>query len=180
MKNRNIRKAINYAIDRLLYINEFEGRYSTSANNLLPHGVPFKNESLLGYPYNTALANELLDDAGFPRGTNGYRFNLTLVSGPSIAEKLAMISSFLDDIGIQVSIITEDAVTRYLEGDYDILLLTYTSPRDPSLLWNFLHPSSSVNTGGYSNSEINFLLEEGVKTPVKQEREYWYFKLQNM
>jgi peptide/nickel transport system substrate-binding protein len=66
-KNKKIRQAVNYAIDRnklLLYLRNSIGTAATSG--FIPAGMPsFNSEKVKGYDYNPERSKELLKQAGF-------------------------------------------------------------------------------------------------------------------
>ena len=78
--------AINYALNRSDYIksvNETTESMIFSLSpmyNLIPPGILFANNSILGFSYDSKVANDLLDKAGYYRGNDGYRFSINLVS----------------------------------------------------------------------------------------------------
>jgi peptide/nickel transport system substrate-binding protein len=70
LKDKLIRKAINYAINRNELVNNLRGGIGIPANKgIVPIGMPgFKNIGFSGYEYNPKKSLELLAEAGYPNG----------------------------------------------------------------------------------------------------------------
>jgi len=182
--NRIVRMAINYAINRSEYIesvNETTLMINSLSPmfNLIPPGMLFANNSMPGFPYNLEIANELLDKAGYYRGTDGYRFSIDLVSH---SQNSHLIKPYLEAIGIQTNVIINDSIdySWFRNREYDICLigLAFFTLDPHNIGGSLLHSLSHVNTGGFENSTIDNLIMLGAQRPVKQEREYYYNQLQ--
>ncbi|MHA1945713.1 MAG: ABC transporter substrate-binding protein [Candidatus Hodarchaeales archaeon] len=178
LSDPRVRLAINYAIDRLDYITRLNRtEFSQPMINLIPPGVLFYDESIKGYPYNVILANEILDKAGYPRGNDNYRFFLKL-SGPENRYP-EIIGEYLKAIGIYPWIdYPTDWGEIWREGNYDILLFGSTVFYDPDLCRLYINSSSPFNTGKFEDARLDKLIIRGTNTPVPQERENVYYKLQ--
>jgi peptide/nickel transport system substrate-binding protein len=179
LRDPRVRLAINYAINRQDYIDRMNRTgLSFPMTNLIPPGVEFSNQSIIGYPYNTALANKILDEAGYPRGEDGYRFFLSIIGSEDRHPEI--ISEYLDAIGIYAwAENTSDWGAVWREKRYPGLLLFGSSAYvDPDLTRIYLHSSSSLNTGGFKDKNIDDLVTHGAQTPIRQEREYFYHRVQ--
>jgi len=77
--NVAIRRALAHAMDRQTVANVVgQGLWVPAASILNPFNASsFIDQSLAGFTFDLALANQILDDAGFTeRGADGYRLNL--------------------------------------------------------------------------------------------------------
>ena len=177
--NRNVRKALNYAINRAALNEDYYTGTAASMKNFLPSGVLFANDSIPGYPYNVTKANELLDQAGYLKGTDGYRFDLELL-GSSITEVLrSQIALDLDEVGIRANVVTpHDWWNRFDSGNYELILLGSGILQDPDYLWDMVSSDNAFKYIKYSNETITALLNQGRQTPIEQEREYFYNEAQ--
>ncbi|MHA2100797.1 MAG: ABC transporter substrate-binding protein [Candidatus Kariarchaeaceae archaeon] len=182
LQNQNVRKAINYAINRTDVINTLYEGLGTPMRTLIPPGFAFRKESIPGFPFNVTYANSLLDEAGFYTGSYGYRFSLEL-SGPaeSTTVKPGMLEALEENlkvIGIDTTIIKTN-YGEYLDGEYDIFIVPFTTTEnDPHIVHGYLHSEGVWNTAQYSNPQIDDYLDHGESTPIKQEREFYYNILQ--
>jgi peptide/nickel transport system substrate-binding protein len=183
--NPLVRKAINYAINREQYIDDMKLdtviKGVRPMNSIIAFDAPVYQESIEGYPYNVNMANNLLDEAGYPRGGDGYRFNLTLNSYSHLIYKLDLISSYLDEIGIRcfLPVNGNESFAKLEQGDFDIFIV-HAWHGGSAFLFSTLHSSSSSNFGNYNNTLMDFYLEVGIQSPVRQVREYFYHKIQRL
>lgn len=184
LSDQRVRQAINYAIDKEIYISELPDINSIPLSSNIPYHFPFRDTSVQGFPYNVTKANELLDEAEYPRGADGYRFDLEIVgSAYSRGKSLNLIASFLNTTGIRCNITytngTDDWYDKFFSTTYDMFILGYGRVfQDPSAARLFLHTEGELNTGKYSNPEMDRFIMLGQQTPVQQEREYYYKQVQ--
>ncbi|MEO8795593.1 MAG: ABC transporter substrate-binding protein [Daejeonella sp.] len=70
LKNKKIRQAINYSIDRKKMVKYLRNSIGTPGHaGFIPKGMPgFDMEAVKGYEYNPELARKLLAESGFPNG----------------------------------------------------------------------------------------------------------------
>lgn len=108
--DRRVRQAVNYAVDSAL-LNEVylrdTGEIMASA---LPSTVPGHDPSIEPYPYDPAMAKELLKEAGF---ANGFKTTIEVNPGWLIAgtEVTQAIANFLGEVGIEAELRFTDAGT---------------------------------------------------------------------
>ncbi len=104
LKNKKIRQAINYGIDRkkmMLYVRNSIGIAAESG--FVPAGLPsFDAAKVVGYPYNQAKALQLLKEAGFPNGEGLPQIKLLTI--PQYADLGSYIANELQQIGIRVQV----------------------------------------------------------------------------
>ncbi|MHA1946654.1 MAG: ABC transporter substrate-binding protein [Candidatus Hodarchaeales archaeon] len=174
LTNKNVRKAINYALNNVGLTQIFFEDNRKPMRSLLPEGVLGHDPSIRGYPFNLEKANALLDQEGFVRGEDGIRFSLRLIIPPHAWFHGSYIQDSLNQVGIDCEIVEDPFYTKLLEtGDFDIGLMNYF-PSDPYVTYQLLHSKSRKNYGGYSNSLMDVLTTLGQSTPVSQEREFYY------
>ena len=111
------------------------------------------------YPYDTAMAEEYLDRAGYPKGGNGVRFEMPLFisSGHSggLGEEIGdAIGGMMSDIGIQTSVLKYPyAVYRPGLVNRSATIPRMTSGDDGQTIYPFDWPKgieeSSLSRGGY-------------------------------
>ena len=81
LRNREVRKAINYAFDRVKMIRYLRNNIGfPGVFGIVPPGVPGADTSAPHYEYNPAKAKDLLDKAGYPGGKGLPELVLTTTS----------------------------------------------------------------------------------------------------
>jgi len=128
LANLKVRQAIAYATNVQYFIKKINDGFPTYAPSPIDPSSPYFDPNVVKYPYDPAKANELLNEAGFPRKSNGSRFSLTITSVPgfpSYSTELAEdMKSTLGQVGINLTIVNypdgtswEQAVSNY---NYDL------------------------------------------------------------
>ncbi|HXS36476.1 MAG TPA: ABC transporter substrate-binding protein [Flavipsychrobacter sp.] len=104
IKNKLVRQAINYAIDRkkiVTYLKNGEG--IPAEGGFIPEGMPgYDSSHSYGYNYNPAKALQLLKSAGYPNG-NGIPA-LHIYTPDNFSDVVNFVASELQDIGIKVQV----------------------------------------------------------------------------
>lgn len=102
--NVNLRKAINYGVDKR-YIDEvlFPDK-NIPANGIIPPGVPGHDPDLPGYPYDAARARSLLAQAGYPGGAGLPSITLWLNTSEDNRLLGQAIQNDLKRIGIDLTL----------------------------------------------------------------------------
>ncbi|MDB5223015.1 MAG: transporter substrate-binding protein [Chitinophagaceae bacterium] len=104
LKNKKIRQAINYGIDRkrmMLYVRNSIGIAAESG--FVPAGLPsFDSVKVTGYHYNQAKALQILKEAGYPNGEGLPQIKLLTI--PQYADLGSYIANELQQIGIKVQV----------------------------------------------------------------------------
>lgn len=101
LKNKKVRQAINYAIDRekmLVYLRNGIG--IPAYQGIIPKGVKGFSEGVKGYSYKPELAKQLLEEAGYPGG-KGLQ-PIILSSNPMYQDLTEYIAKALEEIGVKV------------------------------------------------------------------------------
>lgn len=178
LKDVRVRKAIAMAINRtaiaeVVYFGKVEP---------LETMVSRAPATAMFYPdakqpsYNPAEANRLLDEAGYKRGPDGFRFKLRLTidstSYPWYVKEAELIRDFLREVGIDVQIITLDTAawhqTVFRNWDFDMSIFPFVHGPGPSYFIQYYTSRGIVraswsNAMGYSNPKAEQLLFEAEK-----------------
>lgn len=181
---KEVRQAMNYAIDKKSIIDAFfEGR-AVSAKNPMPPSISGYNDDIEEYPYDPEKAKELLAEAGL---ADGFDMDLWAMpvprpympDGGKVAE---VIQKNLADIGVNAKIVQFEWAT-YLEkashGEADAFMLGWTG--DNGDADNFIYVLldkdniGSNNYTYYSNDELHDLLIEA-QTEVDEEKRNAIYK----
>lgn len=190
LKDKRVRQAIAYAIDRQGLIDGLLfGRGEVINAPIATQFWAYDGEKPNQYPHDKEKANQLLDEAGykdvdgdgFREDPNGEKWVLTLnyPIGNKIRERSApIIEKFLEDVGIEIDLRQPMEFAAYAEAlekdnqDWDLYLLGWslssTDP-DPSGLWS---TKAGYNYGRWNNQEADELLNKAVSPPDAFEQDY--------
>src|SRR5690606_37547898 len=87
LADQRVRQAIAHAIDRDFVVDTIFLGYARPSTGIVPQNAPeFYEPEVARYPFDTAKANALLDEAGYTRDANGVRFALRILPAPYFAE----------------------------------------------------------------------------------------------
>ena len=169
LKERTVRQALNYAIDKERIVREVYKDQFLPATTILPPGMPAYIPENAAYDYDPDKAKSLLNKAGY--GPSGEKLSLTVLSASksSAAQKeLALIAKDLAAVGIELEI--------HYETDWPTFEATLRSGKiqlyryawfadipDPDNFLNILLGSKSrYNFMQYSNPKVDRLLSQAL------------------
>lgn len=192
LKNRDVRQAIAYAIDRDTIIRHLLKGLATPATGLLSPLHWAYDASVRQWPYDPEKAKRLLDQAGYrdPDGDGPLpRFKLSYKT-TTLDIRRRMAEAFKDQlqqVGIELEIRTYEWGTFYADikkGNFHLYSLAWVGARDPDIYFNLFHSSSippnGDNRGRYENPEIDHLLEQGRKAQDTKARRLIYARAQKI
>jgi len=177
--NPDVRRAISYALDRKDIVQKATLGLCTPTYRILPDNIP-ASPNLAKYDYNLDLANQLLDKAGYPKGADGKRFKIELLTRTGEAEEAAvadLVKDQLSKVGIEVVLKRVDFGTMLdLETKYQYDFVLVKRWVEPMWSYQLFHSSwiqpgvAFSNTMLYRNPEVDRLLDSWMreKTPAKQ------------
>jgi peptide/nickel transport system substrate-binding protein len=117
-----VRKAMNFAIDRDTIANEFYGNGQLAAWRYLV-GLPAYENNNYPYTYDPAMANQLLDEAGWmmdgnTRSKDGVELSFTYQTtiNPVRQDTQAVVQANLAEVGIDVELVSHDATIFFDSG----------------------------------------------------------------
>jgi peptide/nickel transport system substrate-binding protein len=184
-----VRHAIAHAFDRKFIADTVFYGYATPLDGpVSPSLSKFFYPDLPKYAFDPAKAEALLDEAGYPRGANGVRFELfidPLQPAGTYKQAADYIAQSLDKVGIKTSVRTQDFATFvkrvYTARDFDLALEGMSNLFDPTvgiqrLYWskNFKIGVPFSNGAKYFSAETDRLLEAAAVEPDEKKR-YDYF-----
>ena len=163
----NVRKAFSIAFDRQKYIDVVLDGHALPANGLYPPGLPGFNLALKGLPYDPAQARQLLAESkyGGPDGLPSIVFSNigtgTYVSG----DVAALAQMWQQNLGVTITV--ENLEPNYYydqiySGHHGQLFsggwcADYPDPENFADV--LFHTGSQQNNGGYSNPQLDALLD---------------------
>ena len=164
-----VRQALNYAIDRETLATVLLSGVVAPTSKILPPGFPAYNPQLEGYPYDPEKARQLLAESKYGSDTSTYpRIVITFpgsFGSPLSPLYEAILATWEEQLGIQMDIQQTEWAT-YLQDLRERRFQIFGG-----LGWvadyldaeNFLdilfHSESDNNNTGFSNSELDDILE---------------------
>ncbi len=182
-----VRKAVALAIDREEIVEKALSGIGEPAEGFYTPAIEWAyNDQDVLPPLNVEEANRLLDEAGLKRDANGVRLQADLLyfSGSEWADMATIIKANLKEIGIDVNLIQLEIGTwmeRVQDNhDFDITILNGFQGPDPDNLRMRIGTGGSLELGGYSNKDIDRLLDEGASLSDIEERREKYLEIQRI
>jgi peptide/nickel transport system substrate-binding protein len=175
LKNIKVRQAIAHAIDPAAVLNvAWYGLGDPTLNIVSPTLKRFYNPNVKTYPFDPRKAEQLLDEAGFPRQGNRTRFNLFhdyQPFGDGFKRTGEYLKNALARVGIDVTVRGQDFPSYlrrvYSDRDYDFTNHPFTNMFDPTVGLqrfftgnNFRKGVAFTNASHYSNPEIDDLFAQ--------------------
>ena len=167
LKNRDVRQAISYAIEREQMMQSLFFDTATIATGLLPpHNWAYEG-NVLTISHNRQKATNLLDQAGFkdPDGDGPQmRFSLTLKTSTSEFRRIVatVVQSNLAAVGIGLKIRSYEFGTYFSDinrGNFQMCMLMWVGESDPDIFSTAFSTSGARNRGKYSNSDVDRWIE---------------------
>ena len=183
VKDLAVRKAICMCIDRE------EASVKASANIMPPEYAMYpaliawaSNTEDLPPAFDIAAAEQTLIDAGYTKDADGYYLHLTIdcFSSNSVypdTAKLIAANCKKAGIDLQVNVLEYNAWSQKVgtERNFQLEMQGGFMGPDPSALRDRVGSGQGSNYSGYSNAEVDELLQKAVETGVTEERAE-YFK----
>ncbi|CCQ96576.1 Extracellular solute-binding protein family 5 [[Clostridium] ultunense Esp] len=189
-KDKRVRKALAYGLNR----EEAVFAYSQGFANVID--VPESKVSwaypdekdIIHYNYDPEKAKQLLDEAGWKVGDDGFRYKdgqkftitFTATTPNPVNEALVPImKENYKELGIDLVVEQLDfnAVTNKVDkGDIEMYFLAWGLTVDPDN-YSVFHSKGTQNTLGYSNPEVDRLIIEGQKALKQEDRKKIYQEL---
>ncbi|HYG60863.1 MAG TPA: peptide-binding protein [Symbiobacteriaceae bacterium] len=202
LKEKAVRQAIAYAVDRQKVVNDILEGQGVVLNAPVPPASWAYTGAPIRFTYDPAQSTKLLEEAGYKKGSDGIyardgqrlSFTITTNTGSPVRESECLfIQKALKDIGIELNIdLVELSVFQgkvLPTGNFDMVLNRLNLNIDPDP-YSYFHSSQGqknakgtfvgFNTAQYSNPEVDRLLEEGRRTIDQAQRKEIYAKYQQV
>ena len=196
--DKNVRKALYMALDRAAMAKAAYFGFAVPADSPeAPTTWAYNTNMNPKYTFDKAKAEQLLDAAGWAKGSDGIRvnggtrlsFELNTNTGNKVRESLIQImQQQWHDIGVEATprpIAFQTLVTQIrATHTFDIILIGIafgdTDP-DQTTLWT----SSGIGSGGlngmqYKNSQIDSLMAQALTTTDRSKRKPIYIQIQDI
>ena len=205
LKDKALRQALNWAVDRQAIVDKVLGGQGQPGTTIIP---PLYTQWHLNpanpYTYDPAKANELLDAAGYPVGSDGVRadaqgnrlsFRLTYrTDDPNSQKSAEFAQSYFKDVGVEINLegVSEDALYEVVgQGNFDMFEWGWGVEPDPNyMLSTFTCSSRSYEEDGtiyanlsdsfYCNPEYDKLFDEQAQETDFAARQAIVMEMQQM
>ncbi len=196
-----LRQAIGYAIDREGISDSIYFGLGAPAHSPIPAGYSFwHNEEMHTgniLTYNSTKANEILDPI-YPKGVDGWRFEMELAGYTADREMLEIVQSNLEDVGIKINlwIGEKSAYWAKIKGSpYELGTWSWVAVPDPAWIQvayaNWTTSSYTLMASGLPNMTGNYwdsgnatqlysLLKSGETLSDPDERQAVYYRIQEI
>lgn len=187
-KNKNIRQAFSYAIDRKSLVNDVLADGSVAAKGFVPSGMgsnpqtgqAFQDEAYVksAVSYDLKKANTLLEKGYQETGITTLNVELSVSdtdSAKKIAEFLQSSLERLPNVKVTItSIPYTQLITRQAAKDYELTVKNWQAIiADPINFLDVFESDSSYNNSGWKNAEYDRLLDEAENKYGAQPEKRW-------
>ena len=192
LRDRRVRQAIAFAIDRTALIAALWRGHARLADTLLPpgHWAAAPTSDLAQYPHNIERAIQLLDAAGLHPDHNGVRLRLTLKTSTDETTRLEAqaMQAELRDAGIVLTLRSAEFGTFYSDitkGAFQMYILRWIGSNEDPDIFHYgyateMFPPKGANRGRYSNHRIDALLNAASSTTDEAARRSDYVQIQQI
>jgi peptide/nickel transport system substrate-binding protein len=184
-----VRRAIATAIDRdAIVASIMRGTARVATGMLAPENWAYE-PNVTRYPYDPQSARRLLDAAGHPLRSDGKRFTLVYTTTQGEERRLLAeaFAAMLAKVGIELRIRTYEWPTFYSDiqrGNFDVTSMAWIGINDPHHYYmvfdSAMTPPKGLNRSGYSNPQMDRLLEEGEAALDPARRKAIYSEVQKL
>ena len=180
LSDKRVRQALTHALNRDLVINDFLlGQARPLSGPFFPN-MYGADSAIAPRKFDLARASTMLDEAGYP-AKDGSRFKLEVIAlegqrNPITHQTLGLFRRNLQSIGVELELAhltPAEFFSRTTTRDFDAAFfgwLPEIADPDP---YGLLHSSmieSGSNYAGYSNPDVDRLLEQGRSATDRKER----------
>lgn len=158
---KELRQAVAWCIDREAIIRAIFFGIGTPAQTPIPPSSWAYDESVQVYQQDYDKARELLAAAGMP---DGFEFTMLVTNSPDAIQLAEAYRAQLAEVGIIANLELLEFGTlldRNDAGDFEAVSLQWSGRPDPDgNIYNYFITDGGLNRGGYSNPEVDDLLNQ--------------------
>ncbi|MTI49002.1 MAG: chemotaxis protein [Firmicutes bacterium] len=180
-QNKDVRRALNLAIDRKKLISEFLNGIASESKGVFPPAL-IDNSDLDGFKYNPNEAKKILKENGYYNNKEKLKI---LVREGGLSKNTEFIISCLEDIDVAYELVTVDR-KKYMSPESiakcDVFSMGWIADTGDSdnYLRPLFHPDNYTNFGNYNNSKVVEKMEEAKEIVNPNRRKKVYKEIQNM
>ncbi|KAA0970986.1 ABC transporter substrate-binding protein [Aureimonas fodinaquatilis] len=186
--NPLVRQAIELAIDKQLLVDSAWFGYGKPGTSAIPSGIARFHIPVETKAVDLEKANALLDEAGYPKGANGIRFETTIDYYPGFSpmkSQAEFIKSAMAQLGIMVNVRSTDYATYvkriYTDRDFEFYTTTNSATFDPTIGIQRNYLSTSFTKGvpfsngtHYASEAADAALIAAAREPNEQKRHEYF------
>lgn len=183
-ENKELPAILSYAVDRQAIIDSVLLGHGQVAYSPLQSG-PYNNENVERYDYNPQKAQQLLEEAGWAKNKDGIyekdgqelSFTINCSQGDQVRVDMAKLcAQNFKDIGVRVSVETPAEIDW---AGQEAFLIGWGSPFDPDdHTYKVFGTDKGANYSGYSNAEVDSILQQARETDDTETRKELYSSFQ--
>ncbi len=198
LRDKNVRVALNHAIDRQEICDLVHSGYVTPGIQVVQPSLPYWfNKQLKPYEFNLDLANAILDKAGYTKRDNkGIRLS---EDGTKLEYDLLVLQRFTEEtrtaehirgtwkqIGVKLNIQVMDGATilskLFPNYEHDMYLWGFDGRPDPSFILSLFTKGQiqNYNGAGYNNPVYDALYEQQNKITDRSKRKEIVDRMQSI
>jgi peptide/nickel transport system substrate-binding protein len=170
-----IRQAFELSLDRKTINRVVFGGTVLPGCQPVPPTSPYYDPSIKCPPRNVAKARQLIQASGLP---TPVRIRL-MIGTDQVAQRLGqVVQSMAQEAGFEVTLQPTEFVTalaRQDQGNYDSFAVGWSGRIDPDgNIYQFVHSKGSLNNLGWSNPQMDLLLDNARKATTAKARTTLY------
>ncbi|EST53548.1 ABC transporter substrate-binding protein [Brevibacillus panacihumi W25] len=176
-----VRQALAYAMNREMMVKSLLRGQGQVTDLPFTSMHPYYNKDLKGYGYDPEKAKQLLQEANWDFSK---QINIQVPSGNKTREQTAdIMAENFKAVGLNAQVQKYDMPThiqRGKKGEFDLFFLGLTFELDPNSINSYFNSQSTWNLSGYTNPEMDALLQQGREETDAQKRKETYNKIQEL
>lgn len=165
-----VRRAMNHAIDRASIVETLEFGLGAPATQVYPRDDP-ANIDPAGerFPYDPALARDLLAEAGYP---DGFTIETPLTTFVAFAPVAEAIVGYLDEIGIELRLnvidVGNQVIGSWSSTEHPMAHISFGARHPSEIVRLFILEDGSFNPFRTAAPDVQGLLEEASRLPEEE------------
>ena len=191
-KDKKVRQALMYGLNRKGFVDSYYKGYADVCNSPMSQVSWAYTEDIEKYEYNPDKANKLLDEAGWKKGSDGWRYKdgkkfeihwLTYTGSKYVDNLVPIVKENWKQLGINVipelmefATLSEKVFDKQQFEMYNMAWSNSIDP-DPSGIFSFSQDTpGGFNSVGWHNQDAENLLKQGLAVTDESKRKEIYQK----